>query len=118
MGITAKDVLMPSWWKISPDDEVEWYVRPLADIESMGMGNLVKANENDDLTISPEACRRLLTHGLAGWNNFKDSKGEVVMFSSSQKENIARLDYDTITKIATRIFRITYFTEDDLKKSQ
>lgn len=118
MGITAKEVLDPTWYQ--PDDtcDTEFLLQPLSDLESIGVKSIIKADSDGDLVFCQQTCTHLLTYGLKGWRKFPDKNGEDVPFSSSQKDNLKRLESSLIYNLAVRIYRLTWPGEDDKKKSQ
>lgn len=110
----ASDVLTPTWETINGTD---FYLKPLSGIEFMEVSEDVKFDMKGNALISAKTCSIVLNYGLIGWRNYKDAKGEEILFSGSQVQNISRLRLVDIKPITLAILDKSNMGEEDEKKS-
>lgn len=115
MARTALDRLTTTWFKPYPESDVEYFIRPLSGLEMREAGEHAELI-GENIRLSAALCRVVLTHGLVGWKNFRDSEGEV-RFSADQSVNLQRLPFDDTLDITKEILNRSRVSPADEKKS-
>jgi hypothetical protein len=126
MGARAQNQFSPEWFTpgdIDADDDVSsseenparFKVRGLTGSQQAEVMPECSADINGELTISGRAMSLLLKYGLLDWENFENDAGPV-RFSKNARTNQDFMDYLTQVEVASKIFELSFPTEDDKKK--
>jgi len=98
---TALGVMTAKWEEV---DSSSFLIKPLDGKDMLRVSDAVTFDDAGNTLINAEACIVLLTHGLMGWKDFPDEEGNAVVFSASQKDNLARLPFNLVRSLALTIF--------------
>lgn len=108
---TALSVMEPTWETVKDTD---FLIKPLDGKDMLRVSDVVKI-EGNNVLLTADACVVLIRHGLMGWRNFQDSKGNEVLFTNNQEDNISRIPFEVVRPLALAILTKSNVGPEDEK---
>lgn len=109
---TALDVMAETWETL---DDSGFLIKPLDGKDMLRVSDVVTFDDKGRTLFSAESCIVILRHGLKGWKNFNDSKGNQVVFDSNQEKNLARIPLGLVRNLALMILGKSELGAEDAK---
>lgn len=112
--------LKPEWYvPLAERDAVtptRFLLRPLDGVERLDVS--FYRDENANLSLSSDAARAALKHGLQGWEHILDTNGSPLHWNPVDRDaNLKRLPAELVAELATEIFVRSVLSEAERKNS-